>query len=390
MADSRKAGRQRGVHDGGGGGAVARLRRQASRGHVRGRWAGRVARRVGHGTGWRRDGGSTSGRNASERRVHATSGHGVVTIGSYGNAKVGRATVHGRWAVTESAILVTSVDACSGVAGVLINGFRHLTKQVVHLYKVLLGADVGHGEVVLLSERVLGNGSSRATHGLSLGLGHVLLGACHGAATGNGQSAVKRQQRAADISVGAGVNLAALGVAEPVIDKIKSALAVITATTSGSGAITQMLSARGVHGRLAEVETVVGRGLRSIVAACMGTRAEARVTRAHMAIVIVVAGSLGLVGAIVHAALGIVSTRQHGVVGMGLDVLLQVLRALERLAAKIALVRLKRNVNTDVRGNVVALDGSCAASVPLAGQAQVVGALATDMAFADVILIKQF
>lgn len=105
-----------------------------------------------------------------------------------------------------------------------------------------------------------------------------------------------------------------------------------------------------------------------------------------MAIVIVVAGSLGLVGAIVHAALGIVSARQNRVVGMGLDVLLQILRALERLAAKVALVRLKRNVNTDVRSNVVTLDGSCAASVPLAGQAQVVGALAADMAFANVIL----
>lgn len=122
----------------------------------------------------------------------------------------------------------------------------------------------------------------------------------------------------------------------------------------------------------------------------MGTRAEARVARAHVAIVIVVTGSLGLVSAVVHTALGIVSARQNGVVGVGLDMLLQVLRTLEGLAAKIALVRLKWNVNTDVRSNVVALDGSCAASVPLAGQAQVVGALATDMAFADVILSKEF
>lgn len=39
-----------------------------------------------------------------------------------------------------------------------------------------------------------------------------------------------------------------------------------------------------------------------------------------------------------------------------LDVLLQILRTLEGLATKLTLVRLERDMNTNVRGNVVSLD----------------------------------
>lgn len=77
---------------------------------------------------------------------------------------------------------------------------------------------------------------------------------------------------------------------------------------------------------------------------------------------------------------------QHAVVGVGLDMLLQILRTLEGLAAEVTLMWLEGNVDSDVRGNVVALDGGGPARAPLAGQVEVVGALATDMAFADVVL----
>lgn len=68
--------------------------------------------------------------------------------------------------------------------------------------------------------------------------------------------------------------------------------------------------------------------------------------------------------------------------------LLQVLRALERLAAELTLVRLERDVDADVRGDVVTLHGGCPAGVPLTGQVEVVGALAADMALADVLLLS--
>jgi hypothetical protein len=73
---------------------------------------------------------------------------------------------------------------------------------------------------------------------------------------------------------------------------------------------------------------------------------------------------------------------------VSLDVFLQILRALERLAAEVAFVRLQRHVNTDVRSDVVSLDRRGAAVAPLAGQVQVVGALATNVTLTDVILMK--
>lgn len=84
--------------------------------------------------------------------------------------------------------------------------------------------------------------------------------------------------------------------------------------------------------------------------------------------------------------LGRAAGDQDRVVGVRLDMLLKILRALERLAAKIALVRLERHMDADVRRDVVALDGRGAAVLPLASEVEVIGALATDVDVADVVL----
>jgi hypothetical protein len=86
------------------------------------------------------------------------------------------------------------------------------------------------------------------------------------------------------------------------------------------------------------------------------------------------------------ATVGLWGAKQDRVVGVGLDVLFQILGTLESLAAEVALVRLQGDVDTDVRGDVVTLDGGGAAVAPLTGQVQVVCALATNMALADVVL----
>lgn len=75
------------------------------------------------------------------------------------------------------------------------------------------------------------------------------------------------------------------------------------------------------------------------------------------------------------------------VVGMGLDVFFQILGPLEGLATEVALVRLQGNMHTNVRGDVVTLDGGGVAVAPLASQVQVVGAFAANMALADVVLL---
>jgi len=67
-------------------------------------------------------------------------------------------------------------------------------------------------------------------------------------------------------------------------------------------------------------------------------------------------------------------------------VLLEILGSFESLAAEVTLMRLQRHVNTNVRGDMITLDCSGTAVPPLAGEVQVVGTLATDMALADVIV----
>ena len=57
--------------------------------------------------------------------------------------------------------------------------------------------------------------------------------------------------------------------------------------------------------------------------------------------------------------------KQNGVIGMGLDVLLEILGSFECLAAEVALVRLQRYVNTDVRSDVITFYSSRAAVTPL-------------------------
>jgi len=63
-------------------------------------------------------------------------------------------------------------------------------------------------------------------------------------------------------------------------------------------------------------------------------------------------------------ACGFRRVEKNGVIRVGLDVFLKILRTFEGLLAKLALVRLQRDVDADVRGDVVALDGGGAAVAP--------------------------
>ena len=73
---------------------------------------------------------------------------------------------------------------------------------------------------------------------------------------------------------------------------------------------------------------------------------------------------------------------------MGLDMFLQVLRTLKGLATKVTLVRLQRNMDPDMRGDVVTLDDSSSATAPFASQVEIVGALTANMALTHMFLIR--
>ena len=71
---------------------------------------------------------------------------------------------------------------------------------------------------------------------------------------------------------------------------------------------------------------------------------------------------------------------------MSLDVLLKILGSFEGFATEVALMRLEWDVNSDVRGDMVALHSGGSACTPLAGKVEVVGALAAYMTVANVVL----
>lgn len=91
-------------------------------------------------------------------------------------------------------------------------------------------------------------------------------------------------------------------------------------------------------------------------------------------------------GARVAATIRLGRAKENRVVGVRLYMLLEILGALEGLAAEVALVRLQGHVHADVGGDVIPLDRGGAAVAPLTGEIEVVGTLAADMAFADVVL----
>jgi hypothetical protein len=76
-------------------------------------------------------------------------------------------------------------------------------------------------------------------------------------------------------------------------------------------------------------------------------------------------------------------SKKNRVVGVSLDMLLEILGALEGLATEVTFVRLQRHVDSDVRSNVVTLDGGGSARVPSASEVQVVCALSSDMLLTD-------
>ena len=77
---------------------------------------------------------------------------------------------------------------------------------------------------------------------------------------------------------------------------------------------------------------------------------------------------------------------QDGIFGMSLDVLLQILGPLEGLAAKLAAMGFQGNMDSDMRRDMITLDDRYGAVAPGAGQIQVIGALATDVGIAYMVL----
>ena len=77
---------------------------------------------------------------------------------------------------------------------------------------------------------------------------------------------------------------------------------------------------------------------------------------------------------------------EHRVIRVCFDVFLEILWTLEGFAAELAAMRFQGDMDADMGCDVVAFDDLNAASSPRTLQIEIVGALATDMAFTNVIL----
>jgi hypothetical protein len=71
---------------------------------------------------------------------------------------------------------------------------------------------------------------------------------------------------------------------------------------------------------------------------------------------------------------------------MSLDMLLQILRALESFATEITFVRFEWYMNTNVGGDVITLDCGRVAGTPLARQVEVVSTFTSDVTLANMLL----
>jgi len=199
----------------------------------------------------------------------------------------------------------------------------------------------------------------------------------------------------ADIVVGGGVNGTTLSIAKELIESI------ISSTLTDLVVIAQLLRLVdcvvdwpvGRVLRRAAIETsrssarvllgVSGVGTKRTIRILISTRCSGKRLQVSDKFTVLASESSGSMRS---AAVGLGRPKQNRVVSVRLNVLLQILGTLEGFAAEVALMRLQRNVNTNVRSNVITLDGRSAAVAPLARQVQVVGALATNMAFANMVI----
>lgn len=198
------------------------------------------------------------------------------------------------------------------------------------------------------------------------------------------QRQVLRLQSLADIVVGAGVNGPALDVAEEVVQGFDGPLARIHALqvlqrVCGGGGVVDLAIARVVLGRVV-VELVVGHvggvrlgvgvRLRQVLAGTVvscwswvGQQGRQEVCRVRLTLAVLLVCVVA--ATILHVGVG--RAHEDRVVSVRLDMLLEILRTLKGLAAEIALVRFERNMDADVRSDVIALDRRGAAGTPLAG-----------------------
>ena len=300
-----------------------------------------------------------------------------------------------------------------------VDGVLHLLQELIDVEEVALGPHIAHGRQLVL-HRLRATVAPTTTGAHGHWSRHRLVFR-DGTTAEDGQLQVLQvQQTLTDRRVGVGVELASLQVAKEVVEGIVAAFLRLVSDITGVVALVQgvvNIAIRRVR-RLRGMRMVI-LGRRMIALGRNGVQRRLKVMRSRSiawvvgAVVSLKTRVMMINGAHVGKHTGIQLGRkqgtkrtfgvsgehhvgisraglgrahQHRVVGMGFDMLLEILGPFECLAAKVALVRLERDMDTDVRGDVVPFDGGRATTAPLAGQVEIIGALAADMTLTHMFL----
>jgi hypothetical protein len=197
------------------------------------------------------------------------------------------------------------------------------------------------------------------------------------------RNTLESHESLANLLVRSRIDCSALSISEELIQHIITALA--TLIVGGSSMLTDVAAVidwvidRGVRGGLLRgIVAVVGSGVGAISGG----------TWVHLGSMTIVSvgsfASLSVPRALPMMPMLFRRSKEDRVISMSLDMLLQILRTLERLSTEVTFVRLQRNMDSDVGSDMITLDSGGPARVPSAGEVQVVCALSSDMFLADV------
>lgn len=165
--------------------------------------------------------------------------------------RVAMAVDLGRVGVVGAGLLDTS---SRGRVGALVDGGLHLLQELVDIEEIGLGSQVGHGR-----ERVLVLGHGRAACAVATDRHHGRAGrhvVMHSPALD--RDTLEEGEAVSDLSVGCGVDLTTLGIAEEVVQSIVTLAVVVATAMAKVGSMVYGVVHRAVRAGLLRLIVAVG------------------------------------------------------------------------------------------------------------------------------------
>jgi hypothetical protein len=263
---------------------------------------------------------------------------------------------------------------------ILVDGILHLLQELVDVDQVVLRADVAHwGEMV--DRRTVSTRAVATTHGH--GRWHGLVFRHRATGQDRERQILKTKEALANRCVRVKIELTAFQIAKELVQSI---VAPLLGFIRSMAVVTVVESI--VYVSIGRIGRLVWGMRRIVLWSTVGVSLAGHCIQRWLEIM---GGSSITFSSSMKHHIRISGSRlrrphKHGVIGMGLHVFLEILGTLECFPTEFTFMRLQRNVDTDVRRDMVTLNSRGAAASPLACQIEVICALSTDVTLADVII----